>query len=275
MIHKSANAEEWMGLEPQAQTIIGLEQSFDKQNNHEFSLNLSSSLGEHFWLDLAHSQYDIEDQSNTFQSKQYSGQISWLVNNTTELRLAYQFDGEKDVLEVNQTQYQFIYKPYPWTIALHYYQGDVGIYTRDNLPLLSTVPDSLLSDFSTTGVELAWWFDDFTLSFKQLDYDFEKDLSLIASRPRLQQIIKAEALIHSALLITQNQTLSIEIPFQQRTFIVDYQHITSAVDKATSKLVTINWHEDLTTKIRLISRFSQTLNSSNTWLLAFGLEWSL
>ncbi len=267
-------AQQWMGLETQSQTIISLEASIDEASNNGLALNLATSLGEQFWLDLAFSNNTVKDDANTFHSSQIVTQLSWFISDATELRIAYQYEGENNELEMRQNNIQWDYNPYPWNISVCYALGEVDLFTRNDLNL-NQLPNKINSEFNAYNLTLGWWFDYFKLSLSQTHYDYDKDLTLLASRPRLQLILKPEVFIHSSILLTQQQTISLQIPLQQHTLFLHLQAIQSAVDNSTVDVLSVEWQQDLASNTRLLIHFNQLLNQSQTWAVAVGLEWSI
>jgi len=273
-VSNPVHAEEWMGLEESNQTTIGIQTSTDKNDNQSHSLTLFTTLGASFNLDIDLMKNQLKDESNTLDSTRQLIQVSWLGSETSEFHLAQQFEGKARELEINQTQIQFDYSPYPWTVSLHYIEGDVDIYTQQNPLILRPIPDVLNSNFSATGLSFSWWFEAFILTYSQTDYHYEKEITQISSKPLLQLIVKPEAFIHSATLLSQEQELSVQIPFDSRSFTLHYQSISSAVDLSSNAIVSIDWAESITSNILLLSQLSQTLIEDGPWSLSLGLEWT-
>ena len=270
----SVYAEEWMGLEDNAQTILGIQTSIDKNNKQSNSVTFFTTLGESFSFDINQTKYQLSNGSNTLNSLNQFIQLSLLSSEVTEFRLAQQFEGKNNELEIYQTQLQFDYTPYPWTISLLYIEGDVDIYTQQNPIILRSVPTKLNSGFSASGITLNWWFDAFVLSFSQTDYQYDKNISNLSSRPILQLIVKPQAYIHSAILLTQEQQISIQIPFETRSFTLYYLNLISAVDSSSNNIISLDWTESLTPSTLLITRINQTLIENGLWSLSLGLEWN-
>jgi len=272
-ISSSLRAEEWMGLEDNAQTIIGIQTSTDKNNNQSQSVSFFTTLGESFSVDVNQTKYQLSNDTNTLNSVNQFTQISWLSSETTAFRIAQQFDGKERELETNQTQIQFDYTPYPWTLSLLYIEGDVDIYTQQRSIILRSFPLRLNSAFSASGITFNWWFDTFALSFSQTNYQYNKKISNLSTRPVFQLIIKPQALIHSALLLSKEQQFSVQIPFETRSFTFQYFNLISAVDSSSNHIISADWTESITPAISLLSRISQTLTDDGPWSLSLGLEW--
>lgn len=267
-------AQEWMGLEESSQTILGIQTAFDNNHNQDVLINISSTLGTFFWIDLAHSQNKFKDQTDTFNSSLSFAQLSWLASDYSEFRIAYQFEGEKKELEVTQNQFYISYKPYPWTASIQYSDGEVELFLLPAPFFNNALPSSIISDFSSTEIELSWWFDYYTLTLSHTKYDYEKNISLLSTKPIFQLLVKPKALLHSSILFAKEQKLSVQIPLDQRSFELHYQLITSAVDNSKVKLISIDWIEALSENTQLLSSFTQPLNQSHSWAIAIGIEWT-
>ncbi len=270
----SARAAEWMGLEPLSQHLIGIQTTFDNDDKRSITLSLSSIFNDHFGLDLVHSKESLEKNTNTFNSRLSFIQLNWFSSDHTELRLAQQFEGEKNELEMTQKQLQIIYKPYPLTLSLSIGQGDVSIYTRTTPLITRSFPQRVSSDFSRLETFFSWWFEDFSIALKHANYTYEKDVSALSNRPVLQLILKPNVFLHSALLLSQEQSISFDIPLEQRSFTLTYQYLSSAIDQTTAQLIHISWHESLFSATQLSTQLSQIIHPDKAWALTLGLEWT-
>ena len=270
-----ADNDDWIGLEDEAaRSRAGFLLSQDQQDNQTQSLYLQHNLSDSAELYLDYSQDRLNQPQQAFISEDFSGELSFDLNPDWRMAIGYQFQGHNGELEINQSALRVEYAPWPAFMSLQWSAGDVRLYARDDLPGHSNTARSIRSDLASQQIELGWWFDDFTLSAQYRHYDYQRDISQLETRPLLQLLVKPGALAQSGLLISQQSSIDLSIPFEPHRFGAHILSSTSALNQRSIRSLQMDWIHNLDTHFDAMIFISRYQGSDPNWTLSAGLEWN-
>ncbi len=267
-------AEDWMGLDDEVPVLLGARYTVDGADNDTTDFFLSAPLNDQIILDLEYQRSHLSDGRETFSSDTIFGQLGFQLTETVDLQLAYQFQGQPEELEVTQFQLQLDYQPYPAFASFSYSQGDVTIFTLEELVGIFEIESSYHSDMRVTGFSIGWWFEDFSLSTSYLDYDYERNISALGSSPLLQLLVKPGVLAQSGLFIDKQMVISLDVLLQQRELIGHLISNYSEIDRQRTRALQLDWIEPLSASTNLSVSIYRSDDRSDNWSLTLGLQWN-
>lgn len=274
LIQSVGHAEEWIGLDSVPSWVAGFQLTEDTGEDNSKTVYLSKTLAGNTVLDLQYSTTSLTDSSDSFDSDTFSSQLGWTVTDEFNLGFKYQFQGKKNELENNQYALLLGYNPFPLSVSVEWLQGELFIYTRDRITAQSKLPDSIQSDLSSTTFSIGWWFENFQLSASLQQYSYEANISALQSRPLLQLLVKPAALAQSGLLLSEQSSVSLTIPFEERDLALHLLDSRSAVDDSKSHSIQLDWVETINSNTRLTLSINRSREDSDYWSLSAGLEWN-
>lgn len=277
LVCQSVHAQ-WMGLDDELNdavpTTLGLYTTIEAANNRALTLSLNTGLADWLLLDASAAHNELSAEETAFKRDLYVAQLSVLATESLEFSIAYQYEGDADSIETQQNQFAISYSPFPWGISINYIEGDLTVYTRSDLPLLSKIPDHLDSNFDAISLELTWWFDAFQVVLKQQDFNYERDVSKLSTSRRVQFLVTPEALLNSGMLLKQEQSISFSFAGDESLLSLTYALLTSAVDNSSDDNISLDYSTDINASLRLVSGLSQTVDVADSRSITLGLEWS-
>jgi len=270
-----ADNDDWIGLEDEAaRSRAGFLLTLDQQNNRTRSLYLQHSLSDSTEVYLNYSHDRLNQPQQAFISEDFSAELLLDLNLDWRIAAGYQFQGHNGELEINQSALRIEYAPWPAFMSLQWSAGDVRLYARDDLSAVVNAGRSIRSDLGSQQIELGWWFDDFTLSAQYRDFDYQRDISQLETRPLLQLLVKPGALAQSGLLLSRQSSIDLSIPLEPHRFGAHIQSSTSALDNSTIRSLQLDWIHNLNAHFNAMIFISRYQGSDPNWTISAGLEWN-
>jgi hypothetical protein len=265
-------ADDWIGLPSKVQWVAGLQYT-DEQNDDHSTLFYLSRSSDPVSLDLQYSESVLSDDTNRFDSDSFNANIRGSITDSVELGVGYRFQGQRQQLEIELYSLQIACNPFPFFSSLEYADGDLYIYTREDLTD-SRIPDSVRSDMNLTSLQLGWWFDDFSLSASYQQADYEVNVSALDTRPLIQYIVKPSALAQSGLLVAYQSSISLNFPLTDDQVSLHLMSTTSAVDHSDVDAWQCDWLHLLDRHFSLLLSVNRSDNEEDNWSFSAGLEWN-
>jgi hypothetical protein len=266
-------AEEWIGLDDEPPMIIGFQYSEEEQGDHSRLVYLSVPVASTNSLDVNYSQTTLIDEDIRFDSDSLYAGINVEIDELFAISLNYQFQGRRNELEIERYGFQLIENPYPFSAQLGYSFGEVLIFTQQDIFPNANIPENIQSDMDVLEVQLGWWFDRFGINISHRNYEYQKQLSALGSRPLFQLLVKPGVLVQTGLLLAEQTDLSLQFPLEQRSLILYWSSSRSEVDDSRAHSLQMDWTEYLTEQTGLLISVGR-FDDSN-WHLGLGLEWIL
>ena len=151
--------------------------------------------------------------------------------------------------------------------------GDVAVFTRPEIAIRRNIAHKISSDMSAIRLQFGWWFENFSLSAEHQNFNYQRDLSALSSRPLLQRVVKTAALAQTGLLISEQSSIDLYYPLDNRSLGGHIFFSRSAVDSSRSQSVQFDWTENLQKNIDLTLTINHSDDSSNVWSVSAGLQW--
>jgi len=266
--------DDWIGLDAKTSWIAGMRFTEGETGDSTQSVYLSLTSPDDITLDLQYSDTNLVDKSETFESENFFGQLNLPVDGNIYLGFNYLFQGNQKELEIEQLGLLLSYDAYPLFTSLEYNDGDLYIFTRDDISPILNIPDSVRSELSATTLQLGWWFNDISLFFLHQQYDYEKDISALETRPLLQLLVKPAALTQAGLLIDSSSSISLSFLAPQRELTGHLFTTRSALDKSETRSIQLDWMETLGSQSSLFLSLNRSDEAEDNWSFSAGLEWS-
>ena len=263
-------SDDWIGLEAAPTWRAGYAYSYqqDGSDGHRLSLghNLTSAAG----VQLNWGRDQLVDEATEFDSESFNAALWWAVDDRISSSLEYRFDGEPGELEIEQLGLALTFTPWPLSMTLELRQGAVALFTREEITR-PDIPNRVDSDVETLRVSVSWLSDAWILDLTVEDYDYQRDLSALATRPLLQLLVKPGVLANSGLLVKHNRSLGLTLYRPQRDWTGQFAHSVSAVDDSNSRDLAFDWRE-YHHGFDMIYSTGYNLDDDAAWSIAIGFE---
>ena len=269
----TALAEEWIGLDDEPPMIIGFQYSEEEQGNRSKLVYLSLPVASTNSLDVNYSQTTLIDEDNRFDSDSLYAGINVEIDEVFAISLNYQFQGQRNELEIDRFGFQLIVNPFPFSAQLGYSFGEVLIFTQQDIFPNANIPENIQSDMDVLEVQVGWLFDRFGFNVSHRNYDYQKKLSALGSRPLFQLLVKPGVLVQAGLLLAEQTDLSLQYPLEQRSLAWHWSSSRSEIDDSRVHSLQMDWIEYLTEQTGLL--ISVGRSDDFNWFLGLGLEWNL
>ena len=269
----TALAEEWIGLNDEPPMIIGFQYSEEEQGNRSKLVYLSLPVASTNSLDVNYSQTTLIDEDNRFDSDSLYAGINVEIDEVFAISLNYQFQGQRNELEIDRFGFQLIVNPFPFSAQLGYSFGEVLIFTQQDIFPNANIPENIQSDMDVLEVQVGWLFDRFGFNVSHRNYDYQKKLSALGSRPLFQLLVKPGVLVQAGLLLAEQTDLSLQYPLEQRSLAWHWSSSRSEIDDSRVHSLQMDWIEYLTEQTGLL--ISVGRSDDFNWFLGLGLEWNL
>ncbi len=208
LIPVTAAAEEWMGLDDSPPVLLSLDAGRDEAGNDNQAFGLLAPLGESSGLQFAYNTTRLDDGKQRFDNRTLATQVWFELNTLLEIDLQHFFEGNTDELEQQTLGLGLSLRQGNWRIRVHLEHGELLIYTRDEInDPLGRIPGRIESDVDVFGLSLGSDGDSWYWQAGYRRFDYERDLGRIERSDFAQFVVKASALAHSSLLISEEATL--------------------------------------------------------------------
>jgi len=270
-----ADVNDWIGLDDEAPaTRVGLLLTRDEQANSTQALYLQRLLSDAVTLDINISRDRLDHPQQVFNSDDFKSTLAFELNPDWSSTVGYQFQGQRAELEIEQFSLRIDYAPYPAFGSLEISAGDVTLFPRDDLPARFNSATGITSNMSSRQLELGWWFDDFTLSARYLDMDYQRDITQLETRPLLQTLVKPGALAQSGLLIARQASIDFSLPLELHRLAAHISSTTSALNHQSIRSVQLDWNHHIGKQWDGMIFISRYLDDDPDWTLSVGIEWN-
>ena len=264
-------AEEWVGLDVEPPTILGIGTSGTDQQSRTTTLYLTLPMAAASALQFDYSQATFVDDEISFDSDNLFLGFDAEVDAELEISLNYQFQGQLSEIEIEQYGIQLNYAPQAFNAMLGYSLGEVRLFTREDIRPAPITADFFQSDMNVIEIGLDYWFDNMGFGFLHQLYDYEKRGSLLVNTPRLQIRVKPGVLAQSGLLLAEQSSLSFQSQFENSGLSLNWSASRSELDDSRVQYLQVNWIEYFGDYTALI--LSVGVSDEDEWLAGLGLEW--
>lgn len=274
MIETALAADEWIGLDTEAPTIVGFQYSEEEQGNRSNNLYLSLPIGLTASLDFDYSQTELIDDDIRFDSDSLVAALNLDINDMSAILMGYQFQGQRDEIEIDLFDFQLSFHPDHFSAQLGYSFGELVVFTQqDILPDLN-FPEEFRSDMDVVEFGFGWWFENLGIAFNHRSYDYQENVSALGSRRLLKLLVKPAALVQSDLLLKKQTIISLQYFLAQRSLAWHWSSSRSELDGSSDvQSIQMDWTEIITGATGLL--ISVGRSDDNIWFLGLGLEWTL
>ncbi len=265
-----ALGEDWIGLEAAPTWRIGYGYDYQEDGSDGHRALLHHDLNPSAGVQFNWGRDQLVDDTTEFDSEYFSAALWWALGDHVSSSLEYRFEGEPGELEIEQLGLALTYTPWPVSISLELRQGDVALFTRDEITRPG-IPNRVDSDAEVLRASISWLQENWTLYLSVEDYDYQRDLSALATRPLLQLLVKPGVLANSGLLVKRNRNLGLTLYRLQRDWTWQYTHSVSAVDDSDSRDLVFDWRE-YHDGFDMIYSTGYNLDDDAAWSIAIGFE---
>lgn len=269
-----AEIDDWLIVEAENTWLMGMRYSMDENDDNSTSIYATKTLASSATLNFFYSQDQLSDEDNQFDSDTFFMELDVPAAESVNLAINYQFQGQQAELEIERLGLVLSYVTSAVLLAAEFTEGDVYIFTRDELGTNLNIPASINSDFSSSRLSVGWWFEHINITAMVQHYDYAQNIAALQSRPLLQLLVKPSALAQSGLLLASQESISVNIPLQQRLLALHWLSDKSEVDSSRSHAVQLDWSEPISDSSRLILSINRLHDSEDNWSLSAGLEWN-
>ncbi len=234
--------DEWMGLDDSAPILLALDLGRDEAGNDTQALGLLAPLTEVAGLQFAYGNTQLDDGEQQFDNRTLVSQIWYELNTLLEVDLQHFFEGNRDELELETLGLGLSLRRGNWRIRVHLERGELLIFTRDEVnDVLGRIPERIESDVDVLGLSLGsgagpWYWQ---AGYRQFDYEI--DLGRLERSDFAQFVVKASALAHSSLLISEEMTLLLGHADFDDDYSLYYARERSALDERYYDSLSFAW----------------------------------
>lgn len=238
-----AAAEEWLGLGDVNPGYLGLEINVEDSGDLAAAAGFALPLGPTSGFEGNYGVTEFSDGEDEFDNLLLASRVWLELTTMLDLELMHWFEGNDDELEKETLGIGFNLRQGEWYLRVHYEDGDLLIFTRDDLFdfLPNRLPDRLETDVSAYGLRFGWQGVDWYWEAARQRYDYADDLSALGQSAFAQFIVKSSALAHSSLLVSEYTALLVGRSDQDNDYSILLWHDRAAIDDLTSDSMTLSW----------------------------------
>lgn len=236
-------AEDWLGLDDALPATVALELTRDDSGDTGGALGIFAPLGGAAGLQGDYAVATVSDGDNEFDNWLLASRVWIELSDLLDLELMHIFEGNDNELEKETLGIGLNLHRGDWYFKLHLEDGDLLIFTRDELGDFFNVafPDHFETGVSAAAVRFGWQSSAWYWELARQRFDYADDLEPLGRSAFAQFIVKSSALAHSSLLLTESTSLLIG----HADFANDYAMLLwrdrAAIDATTSSTLTLSW----------------------------------
>ncbi len=272
-----AAAEEWIGLDERAPIIVGFDVGEDEAGDSNRALTLDLPLDQRagvygYYGETVYSDFDEEFESLALMTTVWF-EVSTLIN----IELQHFFEGNEDELEKESFGLALHIDRGEWNFRVQLDEGEVVFFTRSDLGQLldRVIPDDFDSDLSAFSLSLGRNLEQWYWQAHYQDYDYDRDLSVLANSRFALLIAKPSTLAHSSFLIDESVSLVVGGGDYDRDLSLQLTQERSALDDVYDEYVVLAWQHWPSDGFGYLLAASTPLPLDNDVGLTLGLRWSL
>ena len=231
-----------MGLEDSRPVLLALDAGRDEVGNDNQAFGLLAPLGESSWAQFAYSTTQLDDGVQRFDNRTLATQIWFELNAMVEIDLQHFFEGNTDELEQQTLGLGISLRRGDWRIRVHLEQGELLIFTRDEInDVLGGIPEKIETDVDVLGLSIGSGSDAWYWQAAYRSFDYERDLGRIERSDFAQFVVKASALAHSSLLISEEVSLLLGHADFDDDYSLSYARERSVLDERYYDSLAFGW----------------------------------
>lgn len=238
-----AFADEWLGLDDLNPAYLGLEVSVENSGDLGAAAGFTIPLGPAAGFDGDYSLSEFSDGEDEFENLLLVSRVWLELSAMLELELFHAFEGNDDELEKETLGIGFKWQRNDWYVRVHYEDGDLLIFTRDDLLdfLSDRLPDRFETDVSAQGLRFGWQGLEWYWEAARQRYDYADDLSSLGESAFAQFIVKSSALAHGSLLVSEYTFLLVGRGDPYNDYSILLWHDRAAIDDLANDTMTLSW----------------------------------
>lgn len=244
----------------------------DTEQNHDYHALFNVLFGTDFRIDTAIGQSSLEDDDSRQTLDEYELGFGSAAAYGTNWHISTRAWGKEQTLETRDTAIEVNYRTLDlWYASVSYEQGNVELFAK---PGFSGRLTSIDTDRSSWSISLARDIDDAGWWLSYVNRDYERDITALSRRPRLQFILQSVALDLAYTLSSDEITLGYQWFLDSADLGMEFSRVTSAVDSSDSDFLSVRYRYYVDGHLNLQASLQQSLNQNLTYLsLGLGLGW--
>ncbi len=269
-----AAAEEWIGLDAVDPGYLGLEVSVEDSGEFGAAAGLGLPLGPASGFQGDYATSELSDGEDEFDNLLLASRVWLELSTMLDLELMHFFEGNDDELEKETLGIGFNLRRGDWHARLHFEDGDLLVFTRDEISdfLPVSLPDRFETDVSGYGLRIGWQDLDWYWEVARQRYDYADDLSVLGESVFAQFIVKSSALAHSSLLVSEYTFLLVGRGDPNNDYSILLWHDHAAIDDSSNDTMTLSWQHWADDKLGYLLAISVPGDDEDIGL-RLGLRW--
>lgn len=225
------------------QNVLWLYGGADELDGNYYGLTVDLAL-----VEALHFNFSATEQNYSAETTDLRWGFSGAINRYFSWAILKTFWGKREVLEKNDIRFSLSSFYNGFIVRASYESGDVELFLR-NSPLIRR--DSISSDHQAyeIGAGYSWSYFYTQLSYKQ--HDYEKNLSLLFTRPRLFLAINPVGIQQASALAQTEAGILLGIPYEDMIYEIYISRIKSAVTEESNSYATLHLSKILSRQLEL------------------------
>lgn len=235
--------DDWLGLDEKRYSLH-VNYGVDTEDESVLGLGFGMPMPAYSELFVTWSNYDVSNNSlisspneeNKQQLKDYS--FTWSSDPYAPwgVELAHRYRGKSAAVEVTQNQFGLYHTFADWRAGLHYFDGSVTGFRREQIVERFNIADSASVDREGYGLSLNNFGREWRWQLEFQDFDYSRDLSNVLNS-RLFLLNFNDAVLSQVLLLTNwNMAFNLEKQFEGFSVNAGVEHYEEVVEKRKDTL---------------------------------------
>lgn len=198
-------ADDWIGLEQQSPLSASADLAIEDNGDMNGGVNLELALGDRVRLSGDYHVYELSDEDEDLLNLALVTALWLELTELIDVEINYFFEGDIDELEKDSLGLALGFNHGNWNLRIEASDGELRLFTRDDLRdvRIPAIPERIDTDLVGYGLRLGWQQYNWHWQVFHQRYDYDRDLSPLASSNFAQFIVKSSALAQSSLLISK------------------------------------------------------------------------
>lgn len=276
IVFETSHADElddWILPEAYDPVLLGITYQQNEDSDKTSGISFSIPIKGVSVFDIGWSRSRFSDGDSDFTSEAFDTRLQMDVSTNLSLLVSYNTDGHDKELEISHYGLGFRYFHNQVYIEIVSEDGQLALYSRDELSNLSRVPEKSEMSKDGVAVTIGWWRGDFTFELFHQYYDYGKNVAVLGDSAWFQLLVKPEVLSLSNLLIDEQSRISLSHMDTNRVLSLHWISDVSAIDQQRLDVWQLDYSKDLTETTEGLLSVSRSEDSD--WSFAMGLIWRL
>ncbi len=269
----AVHADDWIGLEDEPLTLMSYRyyRGQDSSDSHQFSFY--HELLSNAFLNLQYNRNKTATDIQDFDYDDIMGQLSWQATDDASVGISYQFQGENDVLEITNLGVSAGYTLKSISFTIEYHDGNFSLFSqnKNNRP---RIPDQVDSSWQSQLFSINWSHQNYDFTITHQRFHYQKKLSAINDRPKLQLVLQPGALANIGLFLSDSTSVGVTLYRQQYELSWLLAQSNYEVDDSMTTSLQFDWIQ-IMSDFNIIYSAGITDESQDNLSFGIGIEWNV